>query len=56
MIVNNIQSELFKIIKLRQVKFGEYKTLFNLFIAYETCSIRIQGVQGNVFSLHLLLG
>jgi len=32
---------------LRQVKFGEYKTVFNLFSAYEICSIRIQGIQGN---------
>ena len=49
--VNNIQSELFKIKKLRQVKFGEYKTVFNLFSAYEICSIRIQG---KLFSLHLI--
>jgi len=45
MIVNSIQSELFKILKLRQVNFGEYKTVFNLFSSYEICSVRIQGIR-----------
>jgi hypothetical protein len=49
MIFNNIQSKLFKIMNLRQMKFGEYKTVFNLFSAYEICSIRIQAIQGKLF-------
>lgn len=49
MIVNNMQSKLFKIMTLRQLKFGEYKTVFNLFSAYEICSIRIQVIQGKLF-------